>query len=252
VNTAPDAEDQFKRLVEAYAVLKDERRRARYDAFGGRRTRRSRRPRSGDRVRYEDVRVGTDDLHSSFDDFVARQRARPSRPRHVEVRIGLAEAYTGTTIDVPLGSGRSAPLRVEIPPGAKSGDRLPLQDHDVVLTLRIESDEGVVLDGRDVKMSAPITPWEAALGGTVGIFAPHRVLKVRIPPGTSSGRVLRIKGQGLPQKPGRRGPPGDLYAEVRIEVPPELTPDEQRLFRRLAEVSRFDPRPSDDDLPRDG
>ena len=247
VNTDPDAEDRFKQLVEAYAVLKDERRRARYDAFGGRRSSRRRGGRAGDYVRYEDIRVGTEDLHSSVDDFLDRNRSRrKERAATREVRIRLAHAYTGTTVEVPVetgrGFGRSAPVRVEIPPGAKTGDRLTLTDHGIVLQLKIEADEGVVVDGRDVKMSAPITPWEAALGGVVGIRAPHRVLRVRIPRGTSSGRVLRVRGQGLPQKPGRTGAPGDLYVEVRIEVPGELSPDERRLFERLAETSRFAPR----------
>jgi curved DNA-binding protein len=247
VNTDPDAEDRFKQLVEAYAVLKDERRRARYDAFGGRRSSRRRTRRPGEHVRYEDVRVGTDDLRSSVDDFLDRNRSRrKERAATMEVRIGLADAYTGTTIEVPIetgrGFGRSAPVRVEIPPGAKTGDRLALPEHGILLRLKIEPEEGVVVDGRDVKMSTPITPWEAALGRVVGIRAPHRVLEVRIPRGTSSGRVLRVRGQGLPQKPGRAGAPGDLYVEVRIEVPGELSPDERRLFERLAEVSRFDPR----------
>lgn len=247
VNTDPDAEDRFKRLVDAYGVLKDERRRARYDAFGGHRGSRRGAERRSERIRYEDVRVGTDDLRSSVDDFVDRNRApRGGRTGTMEVRIGLAEAYTGTTIEVPIETGRgarrSAPVRIEIPPGAKTGDRLALTEHGVLLRLVIDVEEGTVVDGRDVKMSAPITPWEAALGGVVGIRAPHRVLKVRIPRGTSSGRVLRVRGQGLPQKPGRAGAPGDLYVEVRIDVPSELTSDEQQLFERLAAISRFDPR----------
>lgn len=247
VNTEPDAEDRFKQLVEAYAVLKDERRRARYDAREGPSPRRRRSPRAGDRIRYEDVRVGTDDLRSSVDEFLERERgAGRSRASNVELRISLADAYTGTTLDVPLDGRRpgrrAAPLRVEIPPGAKTGDRLVLAEQGLLLTLVVEADEGVVVDGRDVKMTAPITPWEAALGRVVGIPAPHQILKVRIPAGTNSGRVLRVRGQGLPQKPGRAGEPGDLYVEVRIEVPVELSPEERRLFEDLAEVSAFDPR----------
>lgn len=263
VNTEPDAEDRFKQLVEAYAVLKDERQRARYDAFGPRRERRRaaasssggestrrRSPRDpSGRVRYEDIRVGTDDLRSSIDDVLEQHRARRGAGSNtVEVRIRLADAYTGAVVNVPIDRprlGRKSPVRVEIPPGAKTGDRLTLADSGLVLVLRIEAEEGVVVDGRDVKMSAPITPWEAALGGTVGIHAPHRVLKVRIPSGTNSGRILRIRGQGLPQKPGREGQPGDLYVEVRIEVPPRLTSEERALFERLAASSAFDPRTTD-------
>jgi curved DNA-binding protein len=63
--------------------------------------------------------------------------------------------------------------------------------------------------------------------------------KVRVPAGSSCGRRLRLRGQGLPNP---RGEPGDLYASVQIRVPRNLTADERELFERLAETSGFDPR----------
>jgi curved DNA-binding protein len=64
--------------------------------------------------------------------------------------------------------------------------------------------------------------------------------RVKVPPGSSSGRRLRLRGQGLPGSAG--APPGDLYAVVTIRVPKKLTRKERELFERLASTSKFDPR----------
>ena len=69
--------------------------------------------------------------------------------------------------------------------------------------------------------------------------SPGGEVKVRVPPGTSSGRRLRLRGRGLPNP---RGKPGDLYAEAQIVVPPRLSEQEHELFEQLAAVSTFDPR----------
>jgi curved DNA-binding protein len=79
----------------------------------------------------------------------------------------------------------------------------------------------------------------AALGASVAVDTPGGEAKVRVPPGTSSGRRLRLKARGLPNP---RGRPGDLNAEARIMVPPKLSGEERRLFEQLAAVSTFDPR----------
>jgi curved DNA-binding protein len=73
----------------------------------------------------------------------------------------------------------------------------------------------------------------------VGIETPGGPATVQVPPGTSSGRRLRLKGRGLPNP---KGKPGDLYAEVQIKVPKTLSARERELFEELARVSDFDPR----------
>jgi len=84
-----------------------------------------------------------------------------------------------------------------------------------------------------------VAPWEAALGATIPVDTPGGEVKVRVPPGSSSGRRLRLRGQGMPNP---RGAPGDLYAEVRIMVPSRLRRRERQLFEELSRVSNFDPR----------
>src|SRR5207244_9945112 len=87
------------------------------------------------------------------------------------------------------------------------------------------------VDGRDITVELPLTPWEAALGADVAIDTPGGEAKVKVPPGTSTGRRLRLRGRGMPNP---RGQPGDLYAEAKIMVPRNLSDAERRLFEQLA------------------
>jgi len=86
-----------------------------------------------------------------------------------------------------------------------------------------------------------VTPWEAALGAEVMLATLDGAVNVKIPPGSSSGRTIRLKGKGFPDP---RGSAGDLYAEISIRVPETLSGEERRLFEQLAKVSRFTPRPA--------
>jgi curved DNA-binding protein len=79
-----------------------------------------------------------------------------------------------------------------------------------------------------------VSPWEAALGATVPVTTPGGEVKVSVPPGSSTGRRLRLRGEGMPG--------GDLYATVSIKVPKQLSKKERDLFEELAKVSTFNPR----------
>jgi curved DNA-binding protein len=141
-------------------------------------------------------------------------------------------------------------FEVDIPPGVLDGQRIRLAGQggqgrgggppgDLYLVVRIRPHPRYRLEGRDIHVQLPVTPWEAALGARVPITTPGGEAKVRVPPGSSSGRKLRLRGEGMPNP---RGKPGDVIAEVRIMVPSKLTDEERRLFEQLAAVSTFDPR----------
>ncbi len=269
VNKAEDAQERFRELVDAYDTLRDEEKRARYDAFGPagpksrpNPSRRRRPPPPGGRspfadLGFEDIRVGQDDLRSSFEDLLRRtggDRSRrrtktaPATSREIKIAIPLAHAFTGTTldlsVDIPddLGRPQQHSLRLKIPQGAKNGDRLKLSDPEVTVVLELEAPDGVEVEGRDVRTSVELSPWEAALGAEIQFESPKGPLRLKVPPGTSTGQKLRVRGQGIPQKPGRDGDAGDLYVKVKIVVPPLLTEEEREAFSHLASVSRFVPR----------
>jgi curved DNA-binding protein len=262
VNKAPDAEENFKRLNAAYAILKDEGKRSRYDAFGIRGAKRRRPPtpppsRPGPRpsprrpsngVRFEDINVDSEEFKNPFD-FLNRSAAKRKKKDEPEVNLSIpiVHAYTGTdltvSVDLPGPNGpETKKLRIKIPKGAKAGDRLKLKDPNIVVVLSFEQDPRFTIDGRDITMELAITPWEAALGDTIDFAAPGGTLKLKIPEGTSTGRRLRLRGQGLPLKPGREGQPGDLYVVLKLVIPPNTSDAERELWTKLRAAAHFNPR----------
>jgi curved DNA-binding protein len=133
---------------------------------------------------------------------------------------------------------------VNVPPGVTDGQRIRLSGQgegngDVYLVVRIQPHPRFQVIGRDVTVDLPIAPWEAVLGATVAVATPGGSARVVVPGGSSTGRRLRLRGQGMPNP---RGAPGDLYAHVRITVPPAASATEKELYESLARSSSFDPR----------
>ncbi|MFG1637415.1 DnaJ C-terminal domain-containing protein [Pseudonocardia alni] len=171
--------------------------------------------------------------------------------QEAELPLTVEEAYHGGRREMQL-SGTSGPrtYTVTIPPGVVDGQRIRLAGEggrglgggaagDLYLVVRILPDERYRLVGRDIVVGLPVSPWEAALGATVPVTTPGGEVTVTVPPGSSTGRTLRLRGEGMP---GRRGVRGDLVAELGVHVPARLTERERELFSELAQVSTFDPR----------
>jgi curved DNA-binding protein len=168
--------------------------------------------------------------------------------REATIELGVEEAFRGGKRHITLEDGRD--YEVEIPPGVRDGQRIRLAGEggaglgggpsgDLFLRVRIRPDKRFRLRGDDVEVDLPVAPWEAALGASVPVRTLEGTARVKVAPGSSSGRRLRLRGQGMPRPGGSRG---DLYAVVKIMVPKELSREERELFERLAEVSTFNPR----------
>jgi curved DNA-binding protein len=274
VNKDPGAEDRFKEVNEAYQVLSDPDTRARYDRFGpsfrqipegaeragaGAGARRGRQrvyveegpgPGFGDLGDLGDLGVDLEDLFGGL--FGGRGTGRVAgADQETELPLTVEEAYSGGRRWVSVaGPGGPRSYEVTIPAGVVGGQRIRLAGQggqgvrggpagDLYLIVRILPHPRYRLEGRDLHVQVPVSPWEAALGATVPVGTPSGEAKVRVPPGSSSGRRLRLRGQGMPNP---RGQPGDLYAEVRVMVPSRLRRRERELFEELARVSNFDPR----------
>jgi curved DNA-binding protein len=167
----------------------------------------------------------------------------------VVIELSLEEAARGGKRKLTLTDGRD--YEVAIPAGVRDGQRIRLAGEggtgagggpsgDLFLRVRLQPHPRLrVVRERDLETDLRVAPWEAALGATIEVPTLTGTVRVRVPAGTSSGRKLRLRGEGLP---GPGGKDGDLYAVVMIAVPPKPTKRERELFQQLAEVSRFDPR----------
>jgi curved DNA-binding protein len=185
---------------------------------------------------------------SIFDSFRSSSGPPPGADQQAEIELTVEEAYRGGRRHVTLsGDSGQRSYDVNIPPGVTDGQRIRLAGQggqgstrgDLYLVVRIKPDPRFRLDGRDIYVDLLLAPWEAALGATIPINGPGGELKVTVPAGSSSGRKLRLAGEGMPN---RRGKPGDLYAVAQIMVPRKLKKRERELFEELASVSNFDPR----------
>ena len=109
---------------------------------------------------------------------------------------------------------------------------------DVFLRVQIAPHPIFKFDNGGLHVEVPVTPWEAALGAKVDVPTLDGSVNMTVPPNTQGGKRFRLRGKGL--RIG--GEQGDLYATVRITVPPSLTPKERELFQELQQTSSFNPR----------
>ncbi len=140
-------------------------------------------------------------------------------------------------------------IKLTIPAGTMPGQQLRLAGQggpgfnggpagDLFLTTEILPHPLYQLDGKDIYLTLPISPWEAALGTQVTLPTLAGKVELKVPAGASAGQKLRLKGRGMPAKPTA----GDQYAVVQIVVPPVTTPEQKALFETLAQKIPFNPR----------
>jgi curved DNA-binding protein len=234
VNKDPGAADRFKEISGAYDTLRDDEKRAAYDQRG--RGRGGGYPAGGGGWSSNDVHVdfgGGGDFDDLFESFFRRGGGvggggARTAPEAV-LELSLEEAVRGGRRQVSLDGQQ---YEVEIPPGVLDGQ--VIRAGDLLLRVKLRPHRRFQVDGRNLRTTVPVAPWEAALGATVTVPTPGGTVQVKVPAGSSCGRTLRLRGEGLGG--------GDLLARVRIDVPKKLTKQERRLFEELAEKSKFDAR----------
>jgi curved DNA-binding protein len=173
--------------------------------------------------------------------------------QEARIQLTLEEAAAGDERSITLTdpqNGTQQTVRVKIPRGIRPGQKIRLAAKgaagsgggppgDLFLTVDVLPHARFRLDGSDLHTTLPITPWEAALGGTAQLETLESPVTVRIPAGSPSGRKIRLRGYGFPQAKGGKG---DLYAELDVVVPQQLSDRERELFEELAKISTFHPR----------
>jgi curved DNA-binding protein len=255
----PNAEARFKEVNEAYEVLSDPDKRSMYDRFG---TANPQGIPTGGRYPGGNTDFGEagsfgDLFESIFGGFsrtstrgrgnvqegAFRTNVRP-KGQDIEqpVTISLREAYAGATRIINIGGRR---LEARIPVGATNGTRVRLSGEgspgfsggpagDLYLIIEVEPDDQFERDG---KTEVKVDMFTALLGGEVEVPTLERTVKLRIPPGTQSGRRFRLTGKGMPIL-NNKAMTGDLYARILVMVPENLTAEQRQLVERLRDSLR--------------
>ncbi|MFN3165533.1 MAG: DnaJ C-terminal domain-containing protein [Phycisphaeraceae bacterium] len=277
----PKAAERFSKVTEAYEVLSDKDKRAKYDrlganwkdgdhfepppGFGGQ----FRQGPGGFSFRTTTGGPGGAGGFSDFFEMLFGQHARggaaggnafeeffggpggghrfenPGEPRATqhppeqthELAVSLTEAYHGASRQLRLqGPAGEQTLDVKIPKGATTGTKLRLKEHGLLLKINVAKDPRFELSTTgDMTTTVKVPPYLAALGGKVDVPTMDGTVTMTIPPGTSSGAKLRLKGKGMPK---RGDTNADLFVRVMIEVPKTLSDDQRKAYEQLRDADR--------------
>jgi curved DNA-binding protein len=276
ISKEKDAELRMREVNEANAVLSDPEKRAAYDQLGrGYQPGQDFRPPPDWDAGFEFSGQGYSPREATdFSDFFAELFGRmggahagrathggfraQGEDHHAKVLLDLEDAFSGATRQIALrvpqmdAQGRvqltTRTLNVKIPKGVRAGQVIRLAGQgapgmggsaagDLLLEVQFKPHPRFRADGRDLHLSLPVAPWEAALGAIIAVDLPHGSVKVRIPEGAQSGRQLRVRGHGIPGQP-----PGDLLLDLQVVLPPADTPKARELYESMARELAFEPR----------
>ncbi|HVS71492.1 MAG TPA: DnaJ C-terminal domain-containing protein [Phycisphaerae bacterium] len=165
--------------------------------------------------------------------------------------ISFEQAIRGTTTEIALKSPDNSineTISVKIPPGVSEGAKVrargkghpgPGGRGDLLIAIHIEPHPYFRRDGQNIELDLPLSAAEAASGATISVPTIDGKIDLRVPPGIGSGKRLRIKGRGVPQRDGSRG---DQFVRILIQLPPDLSPDEKAQLAAIDKSHNFDPR----------
>lgn len=183
-------------------------------------------------------------------------RKLPQRGEDIETEINvkLEEAFYGLEKKISLRTvdGKMKTFSVKVPDGIRNGEKIRLigqgktgknggKNGDLFIKINIENSKPFKLFSSDLYTDLLLTPWEAALGARTNVQTIDGETTIYIPQGMESGEKIKIPNKGYKDGKGGRG---DLVAEIKIVVPKKLTEEENNLFEKLKEVSKFSPRNS--------
>ena len=280
------AESSFKEVQQAYDILSDKEKRAKYDRYGDAAFEgmAAAGPRSGasdytfrfGEPGFETVDFSqffgpmggrgapTDEADTGggagiFEDLLGRMRtgrtgrARTGREMEAHLTIPFLTAVRGgeTTIEVQRGEGKPESLVVKIPPGIDTGAKLRLKGRgepgpkgapagDLTIHITVEPHPYFHRDGRNLQVEVPITVSEAILGAKIDVPTLDGLKSLTVPPGSSSGLKLRLKGQGVPASGSK--PAGDLFVVLKIVVPKGVDETSRRLIEEFSLRTPYNPR----------
>jgi len=273
------AEEKFKEINEAFEVLGDPEKRAKYDRLGAdwqNAGQASPPPGQHDFGTGAEFHFGGTGFSDFFEHYFsggsrfgfpqdvtgAHAGARTARRRDIEgdILVTLEEVMHGTirpismqTTNRQTGQVDTQTFQVRIPPGATDGRRIRVPGHgepgdgsapagDLFLRVRHAAHPDFSSRGADIFHDLDIAPWEAVLGAEITVPTLDGSIKLRVPAGAENRQQLRVRGRGLPK--GKTGERGDFHAVLNVLVPTISNNEERALWEKLRSISSFHPRPN--------
>lgn len=178
----------------------------------------------------------------------------PGRDVSATIDITLEEAFHGTTKRLALeGAVAGEAIEVRVPKGVREGSKVRVsgkgergeggsRSGDLYLLVRLRPHPVYRRDGDDLHVTVPVTFSEAALGAEIEVPTLSGKARIKVPPGSQTGRTMRLKGKGMPRLSSKGGGYGELLARLEVVVPKELNPRELELVKELAALRSENPR----------
>ena len=244
------AQNQFKKVNEAYEVVGNPARRKDYDHFGDnwkhadqiRNVNAGRSSTGGIGFNLGDLfGAGSGVGGSRFGDMFSGPETHMRRPVRHEgtLEVSLDEVYAGVTrrISIDAAGSGSRNLEVQVPRGVRHGRKIRLRpdnDTEIILTVNVRSDSRFSRKGANLLIDIAVNLLDAVLGCEVEVPTITGRVALQIPMGTQNGRSFKIKGKGLPM--GESAQFGDLYATVNVRLPESLSDEERLLYEQLRDI----------------
>ena len=249
------AEEKIKDINEAYRILSQPSTKRKYDRtwnYNVGRLKRAKQKTSGEMAgEFFEMFFGNSDMKEE----IPEAKLKPQKGENIEtgINISLEDGFFGSEKKIVLKDieGKSKAITIKVPAGIQNGEKIRLigqgkeginggKNGDLYIKVNIEDNKKYKLNGTDLYTIIPITPWDAALGTKTKILSiDDSKTQVYIPNGVQSGETIEIPQKGYKTTDGRRG---NLIAQIKIVVPDKLTAEEKEMFKKLKEISKFNPK----------
>ena len=249
------AEEKIKDINEAYRILSQPSTKRKYDRtwnYNVGRLKRAKQKTSGEMAgEFFEMFFGNSDMKEE----IPEAKLKPQKGENIEtgINISLEDGFFGSEKKIVLKDieGKSKAITIKVPAGIQNGEKIRLigqgkeginggKNGDLYIKINIEDNKKYKLNGTDLYTIIPITPWDAALGTKTKILSiDDSKTQVYIPNGVQSGETIEIPQKGYKTTDGRRG---NLIAQIKIVVPDKLTAEEKEMFKKLKEISKFNPK----------